>query len=30
MRERAHLLNGDLEITSRPGRGTSVTAWIPV
>jgi signal transduction histidine kinase len=29
MRERAALLHGRLEIRSRPGEGTRVTAWVP-
>ena len=29
MRERVALLGGRLEIRSRPGEGTSVTAWVP-
>jgi len=29
MRERVALLGGRLEIRSRPGAGTSVTAWVP-
>ena len=30
MRERARLLGGGLRITSRPGRGTTLTAWAPL
>jgi len=30
MRERMRLLDGALEIDSAPGRGTTITAWIPV
>jgi two-component system NarL family sensor kinase len=30
MRERARLLGGQLRVTSRPGRGTTVTARIPI
>jgi len=29
MQTRAHQANGDLEITSSPGGGTSVLAWVP-
>jgi signal transduction histidine kinase len=29
MRERAHLAGGHLEISSAPGRGTTVKAWVP-
>ena len=29
MRERIRLLNGELEIRSSPGEGTTVTAWVP-
>jgi signal transduction histidine kinase len=29
MRERVALLDGRLEICSRPGQGTTVTAWVP-
>jgi PAS domain S-box-containing protein len=29
MRERVKLLNGDLDIESTPGRGTTVIAWVP-
>lgn len=30
MRERARLLNGDLDIESEPGAGTTVIAWVPL
>ncbi len=30
MQERAGLLKGDLEITSRPGKGTKIRVWIPL
>jgi signal transduction histidine kinase len=30
MRERASMLGGQLKISSAPGKGTSVTAWIPL
>lgn len=30
MRERVHLLEGELEIESAPGRGTTVLAWVPL
>jgi two-component system sensor histidine kinase DegS len=30
MKERAELLNGTLDITSRPGEGTQVTLNLPV
>jgi len=30
MRERVHLLGGELEIESAPGRGTSIRAWVPL
>jgi signal transduction histidine kinase len=29
MRERAVLLNRRLDIRSRPGQGTRITAWVP-
>ena len=29
MRERVRLLNGELEIKSKPGHGTTVVAWVP-
>jgi len=29
MAERAHLLGGELEIDSAPGRGTTIMAWVP-
>lgn len=29
MRERIHLLGGELEIESQPGQGTTVLAWVP-
>jgi signal transduction histidine kinase len=30
MRERVHLLHGELDIESAPGQGTTVVAWVPV
>jgi signal transduction histidine kinase len=30
MRERMHLIGGELDIESAPGHGTSVVAWVPV
>jgi signal transduction histidine kinase len=30
MRERVHLLGGELEIESAPGRGTVILAWVPL
>jgi signal transduction histidine kinase len=30
MRERAHLLGGELDLESAPGEGTTVVAWVPV
>ena len=30
MRERVHLLGGELEVESAPGRGTIILAWVPV
>lgn len=30
MRERVRLVNGTLDIDSAPGRGTTVTAWVPL
>jgi signal transduction histidine kinase len=30
MRERAELIGGRLEVDSAPGRGTSITAWVPL
>ena len=30
MRERVHLLRGELDIESAPGRGTTVVAWVPL
>jgi signal transduction histidine kinase len=30
MRERIRLLGGKLDIQSTPGRGTTVTAWVPI
>jgi two-component system sensor histidine kinase DevS len=30
MQTRAHKMGGDIEITSEPGKGTSVLAWIPL
>ncbi|NWG75079.1 MAG: PAS domain-containing protein [Rubrivivax sp.] len=30
MRERVHLLHGELDIESAPGRGTTVVAWVPL
>jgi signal transduction histidine kinase len=30
MRERLHLVNGRLSIQSKPGHGTTLTAWVPV
>jgi signal transduction histidine kinase len=29
MRERVHQLNGTFAFESEPGRGTTVTAWVP-
>jgi two-component system NarL family sensor kinase len=29
MRERIDILGGRLEVSSRPGHGTTVTAWVP-
>jgi hypothetical protein len=29
MRERVRLLQGELDIESTPGRGTTVVAWVP-
>jgi len=30
MRERVHLLEGELDIESAPGQGTTVLAWVPL
>jgi PAS domain S-box-containing protein len=30
MRERAHLLGGELDVDSAPGQGTTITVWIPL
>jgi PAS domain S-box-containing protein len=30
MRERVHLLHGEFDIDSAPGRGTTVLAWVPL
>ena len=30
MRERAAILGGRVNVTSAPGKGTTVTAWIPL
>lgn len=30
MRERAHLLGGELDIESSPGQGTAIVAWVPL
>jgi signal transduction histidine kinase len=30
MRERAMLYGGHLTIVSTPGRGTTITAWLPI
>lgn len=30
MRERAHLLGGELDIESAPGHGTTIVAWVPL
>ena len=30
MRERVHLLGGEVDIESTPGRGTTVIAWVPL
>ena len=30
MRERLHLLGGELEIESAPGKGTTILAWVPL
>ncbi|HTF24451.1 MAG TPA: ATP-binding protein, partial [Candidatus Limnocylindria bacterium] len=30
MRERAAILGGRVNISSAPGKGTTVTAWIPL
>jgi signal transduction histidine kinase len=30
MRERVRLLDGELDIESAPGRGTTVLAWVPL
>jgi len=29
MRERVHLLGGELDIDTAPGRGTTIVAWVP-
>jgi signal transduction histidine kinase len=30
MRQRIHLLHGELHIDSIPGHGTTVSAWVPL
>lgn len=30
MRERVHLLGGELDVESAPGQGTTIVAWVPV
>jgi signal transduction histidine kinase len=30
MRERVHLLDGELDIDSAPGHGTTILAWVPL
>ena len=30
MRERVHLLDGELDIESAPGQGTAIVAWVPL
>jgi signal transduction histidine kinase/ligand-binding sensor domain-containing protein len=30
MRERAHLLGGELDVQSAPGQGTMIVAWVPL
>ena len=30
MRERVYMLNGKITITSNPGRGTTIVAWVPL
>jgi PAS domain S-box-containing protein len=30
MRERTHLVGGELSIKSEPGRGTTISAWVPL
>ena len=30
MRQRAFLVGGKVDITSSPGRGTTITAWVPL
>ena len=30
MRERVHLLGGEVDIESTPGHGTTVIAWVPL
>lgn len=30
MRERVHLLGGELDVDSAPGRGTTIVAWVPL
>jgi len=30
MRERAHLLGGELDAESAPGEGTTIVAWVPL
>jgi len=30
MRERVHLLGGELNLESAPGHGTTVVAWVPL
>jgi signal transduction histidine kinase len=30
MQTRAHAVGGDVEITSAPGEGTTILAWVPL
>jgi signal transduction histidine kinase len=30
MRERIHLLGGELDLDTAPGQGTTIVAWVPV
>jgi len=30
MRERVHLLGGELDVESAPGHGTTIVAWVPL